>query len=202
MTGTGSELDLLREWTGWFCHKIPERSPQCAGELFPVCFRCAGIQLGLAASYVAVFASRAWQKRFPSTHIVSACVAIMLPLVVDGFGNALLWWSSPGWVRGLTGLGVGLSLPWLLMPLAQPLERATDARRKASLESLKQLAWPALAGVVGVLLLNGNCGPLMFRVLAVIAAAGWCFFLGHFVLALVRAYVRPTLYRLKNFPSC
>jgi uncharacterized membrane protein len=190
-----SDLEFLREWTGWFCHKLSDRSPQCAGELFPVCFRCAGVQLGIAASYVAVFASRAWRKRFPSTHIVLWCAAMMLPLVIDGMGNAFSFWSSPNWLRGLTGLGVGLSLPWLLMPLAQPLECATDARRKASLESLDQLVLPAIAGIAGVIMLDGNCGVLMFHILALIASAGWCLFLGHFVLALVRAYGRPLLTR-------
>ena len=197
MNVAGTELELLRQWTGWFCHKLPERSPQCAGELFPVCFRCAGIQLGLAASYVAVFASRGWRKRFPSTQIVLWCGAMMLPLIIDGIGNAFSFWGSPNWLRGLTGLGVGLSLPWLLMPLAQPLERATDSQRKASLESLRQLALPALICAVAIVLLDRNCGPLMFRVLAVIASAGWCLFLGHFILALVRAYGKSLIWRVR-----
>lgn len=195
MNVSASDLEFLREWTGWFCHKLPERSAHCGGEVFPVCFRCAGVQLGLAASYVAVFASRAWRKRFPSTQIVFGCAGFMLPLMIDGVGNAFSFWASPGWVRGVTGLGVGLSLPWLLMPLSQPLEHASCARRKASLESLRQLVPPALAGGVGVSLLDGHCGVLLFHLLAIIASAGWCVFLGHFILALVRAYGAPLLFR-------
>jgi uncharacterized membrane protein len=184
----GTELEILREWTGWFCHKLPERSPQCAGEVFPVCFRCAGVQLGLAASYLGVFASQGWRRRFPTVRVVMRCVALMLPLVIDGLANALHLWNSPGWLRGLTGLGVGLSLPWMLTPLAQSLDRATDPAREPSLKGLRQLLWPALAGATALVLLDRGCGPVLFRVLAAVAAAGWVWFLGHFILALVRAY--------------
>jgi uncharacterized membrane protein len=188
MSGSGTELEFLRDWTGWFCHKLPERSPQCAGEVFPVCFRCAGVQLGLAASYFGLFVSHGWHRRFPAVRVVMRCVALMLPLVIDGLGNALQLWSSPGWLRGFTGLGVGLTLPWLLAPLAQSLDRATDSARRPSLNGLRQLLWPAFAGAGAIVLLDRGCGPLLFRVLAVVASAGWLFFLGHFILALVRAY--------------
>ena len=199
MSVSGTELEILREWTGWFCHKLPERSPQCAGEFFPVCFRCAGVQLGMAASYLGLFISRGWHRRFPAVRVVMRCVALMLPLVIDGLGNALGLWSSPGWLRGLTGLGVGLSLPRLLAPLAQSLERATDPARKPSLEGIRQILWPAVAGTIAIVLLDRGCGLLLFRALAVAASAGWVLFLGHFILALVRAYGGFIRERLASF---
>lgn len=188
MNASGNELEILREWTGWFCHKLPERSPHSGGDLFPVCFRCAGLQLGLAAAYLKLFFSSGWRGRFPAVRVVMGCAAMMLPLMIDGLGNALHLWNSPGWLRGLTGLGVGLSLPWLLAPLAQSLDRATDPARKPSLKGLRQMLWPALAGASAIVLLDRGCGPVLFRVLAAVAAAGWVLFLGHFILALVRAY--------------
>jgi|SRR5450759_4297390 uncharacterized membrane protein len=196
MNVSGTELEFLREWTGWFCHKLPERSPQCAGEVFPVCFRCAGVQLGLAASYLGLFASHGWHRRFPAVRVVMRCVALMLPLMIDGLGNTLHLWNSPGWLWGLTGLGVGLSLPWLLSPLAQSLDRATDPARKPSLNGLRQMLLPALAGASAIMLLDRECGPMLFRVLAAVAAAGWILFLGHFILALVRAYGRVITWRV------
>lgn len=192
----GTELEILRNWTGWFCHKLPERSPQCGAEIFPVCFRCAGVQLGLAASYLAIFVRRGWSGRFPSVRVTMQCAALMLPLTIDGAGNALGWWNSPGWLRGLTGLGVGLSLPWLLAPLAQPLELATDPAAKPSLEKSAQLLWPAVGGIIAIVSLARGCGLFWFQIWATAAAAGWCFFLGHFVLALVRAYGGGFLRRL------
>jgi uncharacterized membrane protein len=188
MSVSGTELEMLREWTGWFCHKLPERSPHCGNDLFPVCFRCAGVQLGMAASYFGLFASGRWLGRFPSVRMVLGCAALMLPLMLDGLGNALHFWNSPGWVRGLTGLGVGLTLPWLLAPLAQSLEHAGDPAIKPSLENLRQMFWPLLAGVAAIVLLDRGCGPVWFHILATVAAAGWLLFFGHFILALVRAY--------------
>lgn len=179
-----ADLEILRDWTGWFCHKLPERSPQCAGEIFPVCFRCAGMQLGIAASYLSLFLTRRWRGRFPAVRTVLISVAMMVPLVIDGLGCALNFWYSPGWVRSVTGLGVGLNLPWLLSPLAQPLESPA----KPSLENFRQMFWPAFIGVAAVLVLDLRPGPVTFRLLAFVASAGWCLFLGHFVLALVRAY--------------
>lgn len=181
-------LDLLRDGTGWFCHKLPDRSPHSGADLFPVCFRCAGLQLGLALAYIRMFLAGAQGKRFPDVRTVLHCAGLMLPLVVDGLGNALHLWNSPGWWRGLTGLGVGLCLPWLLAPLAHPLEQATDRNQKPSLENLRQLFWPASAGIAALALLENGTGPWLFRSLALAASAGWLFFLGHFVLALVRAY--------------
>jgi uncharacterized membrane protein len=179
-----ADLEILREWTGWFCHKLPERSPQCAGEIFPVCFRCAGLELGIAASYLSLFVTRRWRGRFPSVRIVAISVAMMLPLVIDGLGCALGLWFSPGWLRTLTGLGVGLNLPWLLSPLAQPLESSA----KPSLENFRQMILPALIGVAAVLILDCWPDQIAFHILAFVASAGWCLFLGHFVLALVRSY--------------
>ena len=184
MSASGTELEFLREWSGWFCHKIPERSPHSGNDVFPVCFRCAGWQLGLAAAYLRLFFGGNWRGCFPTVRIVVQCVALMLLLTVDGFGNLLGLWNSPGWFRGMTGLGVGLSLPWLLTPLAQN----SVPMQKPSLENLRQFFWPALAGGIAVMWLNYGCGPILFRALAAIAAAGWFFFLGHFLLALVRAY--------------
>jgi len=188
MSASGIELEFLREWTGWFCHKLPDRSAHCDGEAFPVCFRCAGLQLGLMAVYVRFFFCRDWNGRFPAVRVVIQCAVMMLPLMADGLGNALGFWSSPGWVRGLTGLGAGLSLPFLLAPLAQPLDGATDPSKQPALKSPWQIFWPALGGIAAIVLLARGCSPVVFRGLAVAAAIGWMLFLGHFILALVRAY--------------
>lgn len=176
-------LGTFQTWSGWMCHQLPDRSPHDDIGVFPVCFRCAGLHLGLAASYLSLHFSHFWHARFPSVRVAVILAAMMLPLMIDGAANALGWWSSPGWWRGLTGLGVGLALPWLLAPLAR------SRHESAELFSVRprQLFFPAACGVMTVALLNSNCGPILFSVLAVTAAFGWHLFLGHFVLALVRA---------------
>lgn len=187
MSASPTQLEMLRDWTCWFCHKLPDRSPQCAGEIFPVCFRCAGVQLGLAFSYVGLAVARGWRGRFPSVRMAAGCTAMMLPLMIDGLGNAMGAWNSPGWWRGLTGLGVGLSLPWLLAPLARPAGVQSGPSEKTSPARLRQLLWPAVAGAAALVWLQRGCGPFVFCALAFAAAAGWLLFFGHFILGLVRS---------------
>jgi hypothetical protein len=119
----------------------------------------------------------------------------MLPLLVDGLGNTLHLWNSPGWLRGLTGLGVGLSVPWLLAPLAFDTEHAAAP----SLQNLRPLGWPALIGVLAVASLACDLGPIPFRVLAVAAAAGWFAFVFHFLYALVRSYGETLTRKITTF---
>ncbi len=190
-------LDFLHEWSGWFCHKLSERSPHSELDVFPVCFRCAGWQLGLFASYLAILAGGNWRGRFPSLRVALTCVALMLPLVIDGIGNALHGWNSPGWFRGLTGLGVGLGIPWLLVPLAY----VDEPIGPALLENLRPLLWPALAGGMAVLALDFGAGSMAFRVLAVAAAAGWFVFVGHFLFVFLRSFVSPATPQPKQLPS-
>ncbi len=187
-------LDFLREWSGWLCHKIPERSPQAGLDVFPVCFRCAGWQLGLLVSYGRMLAGGNWRGGFPSVRVSLSCVALMVPLVLDGLGNALHLWNSPGWFRGLTGLGVGLCVPWLLAPLAYEADRAV----KASLENLRPLFWPAVLGGVAVVSLDYGLGSVVFCILAIAATMGWFVFVGHFLFALVRSYGEPATRSLRQ----
>ncbi len=113
------------------CHQLPERSPHDGAAVFPVCFRCAGLHLGLAASYLGLFFSNGWRARFPSVRLAFVFAAMMLPLMIDGAGNALYFWNSLGWWRGLTGLGVGLALPWLLTPLAHTEESIQNPKSES-----------------------------------------------------------------------
>jgi len=177
-------LETLWEWTGWMCHQLPGRSPCDGLEVFPLCFRCAGLQLGLAAAYLSIHFSGAWREQFPSVRMVFWFALMMLPLMIDGAGNALHFWNSPGWWRGLTGLGVGLCLPWLLTPLA----RTEGSTMEAPPACKTRLIWPALGGVAAMIWLSMGGGPVSFRALAALAAFGWILFLGHFILALVRVY--------------
>ena len=184
MNTPGTVLDFLHEWSGWFCHKLPDRSPHSGLDVFPVCFRCAGWQFGLLAAYARMLLGGNWRGHFPSVRVSISCVALMMPLVIDGLGNALHLWNSPSWFRGLTGLGVGLCVPWLLTPLAHDVDQVGPA----SLENLRPLFWPALVGIVAVFSLDQGLGPFAFRALAVATATGWYAFVGYFLFALVRSY--------------
>ncbi|MEO8426301.1 MAG: DUF2085 domain-containing protein [Verrucomicrobiota bacterium] len=182
MDALKAEFWLLLDWAGWMCHQLPERSPHCGAEVFPVCWRCAGLHLGLFCSWIHLLAARRLRSRFPSVRLAWFLSALMLPLMVDGLGNALRVWDSPGWWRALLGLGTGLGLPFLLAPLTQPLEPAEPTDRMPSLSRATDLTWPALAGLAAIACLGNSNSLSLFSLLALAAALGWSLFLAGFVL--------------------
>jgi uncharacterized membrane protein len=77
-------------------------------EFFPVCWRCAGLHLGLSVpGFICGNPPFALAVSFGAVGL--AAQRFMLPLMVDGLGNALRAWDSPGWWRALTGLELALA---------------------------------------------------------------------------------------------
>jgi uncharacterized membrane protein len=195
-----TEFWLLQDWAGWMCHQLPERSPRCGAEFFPVCWRCAGLHLGLFGSWIYLVATGRVRSRFPSVRLAWLLGTLMLPLMVDGVGNALRAWDSPGWWRALTGLGTGLGLPFLLAPLTQPLELAGPIVLKASLSRPADLVWPTLAGLAAIACLGNTDSLWLFGALALAAAFGWSIFLIGFILGACRACGGAAWLRLVTQP--
>ena len=82
-------MSALEFWSQFFCHQIPERSPHFNRTVFPVCFRTAGLHLGLLASFVYLVLSGGWQRRLPDVKLVIALTVPMTPFVLDSWSNAL-----------------------------------------------------------------------------------------------------------------
>jgi uncharacterized membrane protein len=170
-------MSALDFWFRFFCHQIPERSPHFDGTVFPLCFRCAGLHLGLMASFIYLTLSGSWQRRLPDVKLVLALTAPMTPFIVDSWGNALNLWSTPGWGRSLTGLGFGMVLPLLLVPLLRRFNLADSSGINTTLPHLHSLVWPALIGA-GLVFLLINPGLLVtFQLLAILAWTGLFIFL-------------------------
>ena len=165
------------------CHQLPSRSPQWDGVIFPLCWRCAGLHLGLLASYVCLAATGGWRRRLPEVRYVIGAAFLMLPFAIDGCGNALSLWSSPGWVRALTGLGVGMVLPLLLVPLTQRSAMAPSVAIAPTLSHGAMLLWPAAIGCAGIWLLVQPHSLLIFRSLGVAVAMATVLCLVHLVWA-------------------
>lgn len=120
LAGPDSPLDrLTRTVFAPFCHQQPERS-QVGGATLAVCTRCAGFYLGLAAGGLAA-AGWGWlsgPRPTPRWALLG-----LVPLVVDGAGNLLAWWTTPGGIRALTGLLAALPLAFLVGGGRDALER-------------------------------------------------------------------------------
>jgi uncharacterized membrane protein len=168
---------------GLLCHQLPDRSPHFQGAVFPQCFRCAGLYLGLLSSFVVLAMNGGYQRRLPDLRCALWISILTVPLMVDGWANMIGLWSSPGWVRALTGVGVGLVLPLLLVPLAHQSERGDGDTLRPTLSTPARLLTPL---ALSLLLLWGVVSPTqlwMFIALAVAASCAPAIFLLTFLLA-------------------
>ncbi|WP_081098782.1 DUF2085 domain-containing protein [Clostridium beijerinckii] len=85
----------------FFCHQLPERSFFFRGHQFPLCARCTGILLGYLLGLTYVILSK-------NIHIIIELL-LMLPLLIDGFGQYLMYFKSTNTRRLITGILAGIS---------------------------------------------------------------------------------------------
>lgn len=83
------------------CHQLSERSFHIGIRQLPVCARCLGIYVGLLGSLptLALY-----------TPPVALCVALVVPMIVDGFTQLLTSYESNNWKRLITGLLFGYAM--------------------------------------------------------------------------------------------
>ena len=173
----------LWHFGGLLCHQLPDRSPQFQGAVFPQCFRCAGLYIGLLSSFVVLAVNGGCRRRLPELRCALWISVLTGPLMVDGWANMIGLWSSAGWVRALTGVGVGLVLPLLLVPLAHQSECGARDTMKPTLSTPAGLLTPL---ALSLALLWGVINPVqlwVFNVLAVAASCAPTIFLFTFLLA-------------------
>lgn len=87
----------------WRCHKMPERSFFVRGRQFHLCARCTGIVVGYCLSPITFLLS--W-----NVIIISFMLYVFL-MALDGFTQLWKLRESTNFIRLLTGLGFGLTLP-------------------------------------------------------------------------------------------
>ena len=87
----------------WRCHQMPERSFFVRGRQFHLCARCTGILVGYCLSPIFGLLIREKSIVF---FIVSTSI-----MALDGFTQLWKLRESTNFIRLLTGLGFGLTLP-------------------------------------------------------------------------------------------
>ena len=167
---------------GLLCHQIPERSPQFQGAIFPQCFRCAGLYLGVITSFGFLAVTGGFRRRLPALQGSLWISMLTVPLMVDGCANMFHGWSTAGWLRALTGVGVGIALPLLLVPLLQQSLSATDTS-KATLTRPAELLIPLAISVALVWVVVHPGRLWVFYALAVAASCAPPVFIFTFLLA-------------------
>ncbi len=175
------------------CHQRPERTLFIGGQYLPVCARDTGAFIGLLLGYVLVlFLRRKAAKGPPNLYLSSA---MMLPLLVDSFGQILGFWTSTNALRLLTGLLFGTALtPFLIyahslsflkgkVPLVRKLEPENAVLDdKDSWFDARALFLGVVFSVVVFFAINSladNAFPLFYWMLSIpiIASVFWHFFI-------------------------
>ena len=104
------EIRFLYKWLPIFCgcHQRPERSYFIRGYQMPVCARCEGELIGMAAAFIAI-----WFIRPP--YWLMAC--IMIPMVLDGLIQGMTKYESTNLRRLITGTLFGFGAVMILLML-------------------------------------------------------------------------------------
>jgi len=168
---------------GLVCHQLPDRTPHFEGAAFPLCFRCTGLYLSVMTTFLYLALNRGWRRGLPDTRCAISISLLIVPLFIDGWANLIGLWSSPGWVRALTGIGVGLVLPLFLVPLARGGGESTSDVTRPIVSSPLALLPPAITSVVLLWLVIHPVRLLIFQTLAVAASSAPIMFAATFALA-------------------
>lgn len=175
-------MDHIAALFSLLCHQLPERSPHWHGESFALCWRCSGLYFGVLSSYLYIVSTGGFKRRMPTIPGLIAASVVMTPFLIDGWANTLGLWDTPGWLRAVTGLGYGVVLPLLLVPLAcaQPFDPAL----KPTLPRAGALLLPLGIGALLLLALDEPASHAVFDAMAVFALLALTIFATNFVLTL------------------
>jgi uncharacterized membrane protein len=92
------------------CHQIAERSFVTAGRQWPVCARCAGIYLGVAAGFAGWLAVRRFSVRRPAAASALRLLAIVAaPTAVSWVSGVLGIWDGTNAVRFALAAPLGVA---------------------------------------------------------------------------------------------
>ena len=97
------------------CHQHSGRSPHYSDEIFPLCYRCAGLYFGIFSSYLFLFLKRNATHFLLDRKTGLLLVLFTIPLCIDGLANFTGLWSTSGEIRCVTGILCGIVLPLFLV---------------------------------------------------------------------------------------
>jgi len=160
------------------CHQIPERSYFFGGFQMPLCARCIGIHFGFIMSSMFLLAgSRRFSLGLPGKKQIITLGVIMAFFLIDAGLSYSGLDTSTNLRRTLSGLAVGVPLPFILYPLLNTV-LFPSGKRSTVLD--KPLDWAWLGGLYGLgalLILSAESfGPLFYAVSVVGVLGVFVFF--------------------------
>ena len=160
------------------CHRIEHRSFYVGDRPFPLCARCTGMYLGALLGILGMLImGRGRAASMPPRWLMAILVGFMALMGVDGinsyatfFPNLPHLYEPQNWLRLVTGMGTGLALATLILPVFnQTVWQDWEAR--PVLGRFRELAWLVGAAAVVVALVLGD-NVLVLYPLAVLSAVG------------------------------
>jgi len=161
------------------CHQYIDRSPQYSGEVFPACYRCTGLYLGIISCYIfLLFKNR--KTFFLNKQTALLLLMFIVPLYVDGFADHFYIWNTPGPIRSITGMLCGISLPLFLFSI-----------NNVGLHAYKKINFfyfiiPVMIGSLFILSLAFISSFFVFYTLVIFTTLGMLLFFSNMLLALIR----------------
>jgi uncharacterized membrane protein len=113
------------------CHQLKIRTLSYGGVYLPVCARDTGIYLGFLFAFAYLWAThRKRQNNLPGLWISLVAIIFVIIMAIDGFTSYLGIRESNNYIRLITGLATGISLPIFIFPILnfQVWETSTDER--------------------------------------------------------------------------
>ncbi len=162
---------MLASFFSFLCHQLPARSPCCADQFFPLCYRCAGIHFGISLVVIYWLGRRKIRFQLPDMRLAIVLAFLLSFVWVDGWANLLGLWHSPGWLRYLTGLSSGISFPLLAVPISQ-FAFPESASVSPSIRNVWELILLFLLGVGLLIPLQGYWGTIPWKGMEILALVG------------------------------
>ena len=170
-------IERLRALDGGICAQLPGHSFFPDGEQLPLCARNTGIYLGFATTVLYLAATRRLRaSRLPSLPVLGVLGLAILLLATDGFNSLFRDLGLPylyqpqNALRLITGLGAGMAMAAVILPVASGLIWKSDDRR-ASFGSLGELAMMLPLLTVDFFIVI-SVAPIILYPVAIISSAG------------------------------
>lgn len=170
--------DILMFLGSTICHQLAERSYFHDGIQMPLCARCIGIHFGfvLSASYLLLGPKR-WAMKLPSMKQLAVLVSVMAFYFLDAGLSYSGISQSDNLRRTLSGLALGVPLPFILVSLLNMLARPSPLSVGVLDRPTDWLALPVMYAVgLASILLSQRIGPIFYLVSAIGVMGVFVFF--------------------------
>lgn len=177
-----------------FCHQFPSRSPEAHGLIFPFCYRCSGLFLGILFSSLFILLTKRSPKLLDPYAIVFFCLALIF-FVTDvinssGFLKATLYTGSQE-LRMISGFSLGAVIPLFVMPaLSTVFTDVSNRFRRMKASALLHFLYCAVFCYFCVLGISQNNTVLfyLFAALCSVSAFGFLAVLYSILIRIILVY--------------